>query len=258
MSYYQKQKLSYSADGTIYEGNSKNFWKDSIFAKNPKEAEELRRLMSNSSLSHAQAKRLVDYAFQNPTNNFVIYATYNLFKGLVEEETFEEIVWVLTMLLERQTDKVLERLGRKPDQYPTAFMLEVENLATQDINDENVRQALEFIKTCRFLFPFDKGTPADRESINDISYRLHLISQEITKFKRRDASLLKQERIENLEANISAARDYTGHTFLDVIDGFKQYFEEQMQKSPYKTIDMDGETAFQYYCQKHGEKNDTI
>lgn len=258
MSYHKKQKLSYSDDATYYEGNAKNFWRDSIFATNPEEARELRKLMNASSLSHNQAKQLADYALQNPTNNFVIYAAYNLFRGLVEEETFEEIMWVLDMLLDRQTDKILERMGLRPNQYPTAFIAKVELLAKSPSNDENIRQARDFINTCRYMFPFDKGTAMDRENIGDISYRLELIARELEKVRRQEASLLKQQRFENFQENVAAARDHTGHTYLEIIDGFKQYYEEQMQKNPFDTIDMDAETAFQAYCQKHGEENDTV
>ena len=252
MSYYQKQKLSYSADATYYEGNAKNFWKDSIYATNHEEAAELKNLMKASSLSHLQAKRLVDYALQNPTNNFVIYATYNLFKGLVEEETFEDIIWVLEMLLNRQTDKVLKRLGQRPADYPTKFMMQIEQLASDD--SLNKTHSKEFVNTCKMLFPFNEAEPSDKEDIRDVAYRLQLISKELEQFKRQDASLLKKERIENLHENIKAARDYTGNTYLEVLQGFEQYFKEQMQKNPYETIDMDGETAFQSYCQKIGEK----
>lgn len=257
MSYYQKQKLSYSDDSTYYLGNAKNFWKDSIFAKDETEAAELKKLMTSGSLSHFQAKQLLDYALQNPTNEFLIYACTQLFKGLVEGETFAEIIWILDMTLSQQTDKILERLGHRFDNYPTRFVQHLYRLVNDGAPSKEVELAKEFISTCQMNFPFNTATDADRINPLDMKYRLQLIANELeNSYRAESATLLKQDRVKNVHENIKAARDHTGMTYLEVLNGFKQYYEEQMQKNPYETIDMDGETAFQAYCQKHGEKNE--
>ena len=188
------KKTKFNETYSNYDGTAKNFWRDIINAHNEDEAKELKRLMDASSLSHAQAQRLMVYALRNCSDEGFLFIKRNLLKDFYGAHTLNKVIQFLSVLLELSTeeriDQILEKLGAAPENASSKFCTYL-----LQCNEEDLKRTINFVSSFCVDHPFRSLDEVDE--MNDLGYTLYKAQMQMDEVVDNNiASLMKQGAIE--------------------------------------------------------------
>lgn len=170
---FRKKSNTFKNDYTVFDGSAKQFWKKMIYCSSEEEKRELDTLLNATSLSHAQAQRLMNFAHSNPTDEGRLYNINHVMRGCGwDQQIIEDTMTILKLILLRQRhaldssyehayDYVME-VARNPE-TPSQLSEAIYKAYSMDPNE--LEGILSFVETFDVLYPFAKRPIDDPTTI---------------------------------------------------------------------------------------------
>ena len=200
-SYHERTKLSFSQNYTRYEGTAKNFWKEMIHAYTEEDAKELKRLMDASSLSHAQAQRLMIYALKNCSDDGFMFITRKFFSNLYGPRTLDHIMFTIEALLhmskEEKLQHLMEEYGRSEDSEGSLKFYSHLMRCTEEEYELTAR----FVNNFCASYPF--GPAEDAHEIRSMSWEAYQAQWQVEELLDKEFDTIQKDAaIENTRNEI--------------------------------------------------------
>lgn len=242
---FRKKSNTFKNDYTVFDGSAKQFWKKMIYCSSEEEKRELDTLLNSTSLSHAQAQRLMNFAHSNPTDEGRLYNINHVMRGCGwDQQIIEYTMNILKLIMLQQRhaldssnqdsyDYVME-VARNPE---TPSKLSEAIYKAYSINPNELEGILSFVETFDVLYPFAKRPVDDLTTIElgkHITEMCTLADIELAYKKKQMDSIVRAPMIKDFAKNLVEKYDLEN---ADVYDELVGAVVDQVEKLKVKRSD---------------------